>query len=149
MNGQGLEPCREVHLDGVHCGLTIRSFPGGVVVLKISGTDVGEFGDRPMSELKECVQRTEAVRLFIDARDVRGASMNVSGGWAEWLCTNKTHFQNISMLTGSRYVEITAAFVRRFATLESIMSIYTEPEIFDAALNQSFTPWTVTPGPPV
>jgi len=144
MNGNALRPSCEVHLDGIHCDLTIQSFPEGVVVLKISGTDVGEFGDRPMWELNECVKDIDPVHLFIDARDVRGASMKVSGGWAEWLRAHKTHFQNISMLTGSRYVEITADFVRRFAKLESIMRIYTDPEIFDAALSQSFTAWKVT-----
>ena len=45
-----------------------------------------------------------------------------------------THLSGISMLTGSRYVEITADFVRRFAALEGIMRIYTEPAIFDAVL---------------
>ncbi len=147
MNGNALQPSCEVHLDGLHCDLKIQSFPGGVVVMKISGTDVGEFGDRPMWELSKCLQDIDRAHLFIDARDVRGASMNVSGGWAEWLREHKTHFQNISMLTGSRYVEITADFVRRFATLEAIMRIYTEPEMFDAALSQSFTEWKVTSKP--
>ena len=116
--------------------MKIQSFPG-VVVLKISGTDVGEFGDRPMRELQNCVQDEEPVHLFIDARDVRGASMDVSGDWAEWLRAHHTYFQNISMLTGSRYVEITADFVRRFAALESKMRIYTRPVIFDAFLEHS------------
>jgi hypothetical protein len=128
---------RELELDGIHCALTIRKFSNGTVILKIAGTDVGEFGERPMLELRECLRDAEPVHLFIDARDVRGASMNVSGAWAEWLGAHKMHFGTISMLTGSRYVEITADFVRRFAALEGIMRIYTDPEVFDGALSQS------------
>ena len=38
------------------------------------------------------------------------------------------------MLTGSRFVQVTADFVRRFADLRDMMCIYTEPAAFDAAL---------------
>ncbi|MEO8371743.1 MAG: hypothetical protein ABI806_21320 [Candidatus Solibacter sp.] len=108
----------------------------GVVVMKISGTDIGEFGDAPMLELAKCVAGAE---LFIDARDVRGASIEVSGEWAEWLRAHKTHLRGINMLTGSRFVEVTADFVRRFAGLEGSMRIYTEAAAFDAALEGSLT----------
>jgi phage regulator Rha-like protein len=61
----------------------------------------------------------------------------VSGEWAIWLRAQKANLQSISMLTGSRYVEITADFVRRFAELESIMRVYTDPVAFDAALAEA------------
>jgi len=123
----------EKNFDGVHCTFSIQKFPGGIV-LRIAGTDVGEFGDAPMVELKKHLSDSETVHLFIDAREVRGASINVSGEWAAWLRAHRAHLSGISMLTGSRYVEITADFVRRFAALEGIMRIYTEPAIFDAVL---------------
>ncbi len=129
------QPVREI--DGLHCTFAIRRYPTGVVVMKISGTDIGEFGDRPMLELMECVRGHDRSRLFIDARDVRGASINVSAAWAEWLRAHRLHFEDIAMLTGTRYVEITADFVRRFAALESMMRIYTEPAIFDAVLSEA------------
>jgi hypothetical protein len=118
----------EIHLDGIHCSLTLRRYPGGVLMLRISGTDIGEFGTRPMLALKDLLTDNEPVHLFIDAREVRGASISVSGEWAQWLRAQKADLQNISMLTGSRYVEITANFVRRFAELE-----------FDAAVLESLS----------
>jgi phage regulator Rha-like protein len=57
-----------------------------------------------------------------------------------WLREQKVNLRNITMLTGSRYVEITAGFVRRFAELESIMRVYTEPLAFDEALAKAFGP---------
>lgn len=128
---------REMHFDGIHCALTIQRFPCGVVILKISGTDIGEFGDGPMPALKECLNGVDPIHLFIDARDVRGASIDVSGEWAGWLQAHKAHLRDISMLTGSRFVEVTAGFVRRFADLQGIMKVYTEPAAFDAALAES------------
>ena len=128
---------REMRFDGIHCTLTIQKFPSEVVILKIAGTDIGEFGNAPMLELKQCLTGVDPIRLFIDARDVRGASIDVSGEWAGWLQAHKAHLRDISMLTGSRFVEVTADFVRRFADLQGIMKIYTEPAAFDAALTES------------
>jgi hypothetical protein len=135
--GAGFGAHREMHYEGVHCALSIREMASGVVVLRISGTDVGEFGDAPMQKLNEFLTGTGPVRLFIDARQVRGASIEVSGEWARWLRAHKVELRDIHMLTGSRFVEVTADFVRRFADLEGMMRIYTEAAAFDAALAEA------------
>jgi hypothetical protein len=127
----------EAHYDGVHCTLTIQKHAPGIIVLRIAGTDVGEFGDAPMQELDQYLGQVNPILLFIDAREVRGASIAVSGEWAKWLRSQKEHLRAINMLTGSRFIEVTADFVRRFADLQTVMRIYTEPEAFDAALAEA------------
>jgi hypothetical protein len=124
----------EVRYDGVHCAIAIERPAPEVLVLRISGTDVGEFGDAPMQGLDERLAGGPPVRLFIDARDTRGASIEVSADWARWLGTHRQQLRAIDMLTGSRYIEVTAGFVRRFADLHGVMRIYTDPKAFDAAL---------------
>jgi len=128
---------REIRYDGIHCNLAIQQYGSRVVVLRIRGTDTGEFGDAPMQGLDKCLAGAAPVQFYIDARDVRGASIEVSGEWARWLSEHKAQFEGISMLTGSRFIEMTAEFVRRFADLQGIMRIYTEPAAFDAALQES------------
>lgn len=120
--------------DGVHCNLLIQHIPPDVFLLKISGNDVGEFGDAPMTALGRLLGGHDAVQFFIDAREVRGASIEVSGEWARWLEANKPKLRSVTMLTGSRFVQITAEFVRRFAALEGIMRVCTEAAVFDTAL---------------
>jgi hypothetical protein len=44
------------------------------------------------------------------------------------------------MLVGSRFLEVTAGFVRRFAELEALMQIYTDPASFDSDLNEAAAP---------
>jgi hypothetical protein len=114
----------------------------GVVVLRISGTDVGEFGDTPMQVLNEWLADSGPVEFFIDARDVRGASIEVSGEWAQWLSRQKSKWRTVTMLTGSRFIQVTAEFVRRFSDLEGIMRICTEPEVFETALHESTHDYT-------
>ena len=107
--------------------------------MKISGTDIGEFGDAPLLELQQCLTGLDPIHLFIDARDVRGASIDVSAEWAGWLRDHQAQLRDIHMLTGSRFVEVTAGFVRRFAALQGMMRVYTEPAAFDAALTESLS----------
>jgi hypothetical protein len=127
-------PPREIHFDGVHCNLTAQEFPPKVVVLRISGSDIGEFGEAPMRTLDDWLSGGGRVHFFIDAYDVRGVSMDVSGEWAQWLSAHKDHFKSVTMLTGSHFIHVTADFVRRFAALEGIMRICTERAVFDRAL---------------
>jgi hypothetical protein len=131
------DPVNKACFEGKHCTMQIEPHARGVVVMRISGTDVGEFGETPMLVLNDYLTGREPVRLFIDAREVRGASIEVSAEWAVWLGKHKVQVREISMLTGSRFIEVTADFVRRFAELEGVMRIYTEPDAFDAALAES------------
>ena len=133
---EGREPW-EIRCDGIHCNLAIEQMAPTIVVLRISGTDIGEFGNAPMLALTDCLERGDDIHLFVDARDVRGASIEVSGEWAQWLCAHKARLRGVRMLTGSRFVQVTADFVRRFAELEGIMTVDTEPAAFDAALAES------------
>lgn len=134
MQFQAAAVAREIRYKGDHCNLAIELFPQHLVVLRISGTDVGEFGAEPMSELDEWLAGAGPVDCFIDAREVRGASIEVSGEWAAWLSAHRDSLSSVTMLTGSRFIQVTAEFVRRFAGLEGIMRICTEAAAFDSAL---------------
>ena len=127
-------PAQEVRYEGIHCDLRIERISDGVVVLRISGTDVGEFGSAPMRTLNDWIDGSGAIDFFIDAREVRGASISVSGEWAGWLNAHREVLRTITMIPGSRFVQMTAEFVRRFARLEGVMRICREPSAFDRAL---------------
>ena len=128
---------RELHFEGVHCNLTLERVSRGIVSLKIAGRDVGEFGDAPMLALDRWLAASGPVELFIDAREVKGASIDVSGDWARWLGAHKEKLRSITMLTGSPFIHITAEFVRRFADLEGVMRICSEAAVFEEALREA------------
>jgi hypothetical protein len=120
--------------EGIHCRLAIERPAARIVVIKLTGWDVGEFGDAPMKEIARDFADAAPLELFIDARAVKGATIDVSNDWALWLRANRSRFAHISMLTGSPFVQLTAKFVQRFADLGEIMRIYTDARAFDAAL---------------
>jgi len=123
-----------VEYEGITCSLIIRRPAPAVVVVVLQGSDTGEFADFPMRELAKDLQRYGSIELFIDARAVRGASIEVSSEWAFWMRTQARHLRQICMLTGSRYIQITAQFARRFVGLGDHMKIFTEAAAFEESL---------------
>ena len=115
-------------------GLAIERPAAAVVVLRLTGWDTGEFGDAAMKEIAKDFAAGKPLQLFIDARAVKGASVDVSNDWALWLRANRSRFAGVSMLTGAPFVQLTAKFVQRFADLGEMMRIYTDATAFDDAL---------------
>jgi hypothetical protein len=127
-------PVPDAEYEAVHCRLTIKRPASALVLIVLAGSDVGEFGDVPMHDIAKDFDRFGSIDLFIDARAVRGASIEVSSKWALWMATHRSRFREINMLTGSRYIEITAAFVRRFSGLAGCMKLFTDGTAFDECL---------------
>ena len=114
--------------------MSIRRPIPGVVVLLISGSDVGEPGEAPFRELERDLAQDRPLALFVDARNSRGASIDVSNDWALWLAKHREGLRGVTMLTGPRFIHLTAEFVRRFSQIEDLMRITTDPAAFDSAL---------------
>src|SRR3546814_19120197 len=91
--------------DGLHCSFTMERPARGVVVLRIAGHDVGEFGDAPLRALEDYLSADGTIMLFVDARDTEGASIEVSGAWAQWLAAHRARCARLAMLPGSRSEE--------------------------------------------
>ncbi|HLU66053.1 MAG TPA: hypothetical protein VKZ63_07245 [Kofleriaceae bacterium] len=126
-----------VRLEGLHCTMTIDAPAPGVVLVVIEGTDVGDLGDAPFRALAPLCAGDRPIELFIDARAARGPSIDVSNDWALWLARHRERLRHASMLTASRFVQLTADFVRSFADLGDLMRIYTEPAVFEGALSNA------------
>jgi hypothetical protein len=127
----------EVQLRGEHCTIVIRRPARGVVLVAFTGNDVGELGERPFEELAADVAGPGPIELFIDARGGVAASMDVSSEWAFWLGRHRRSFRHVSMLTGSRFIQLSASFVRKFADLGELMRLYTDPAAFEGALSNA------------
>jgi hypothetical protein len=122
-----------INLQGLHSSISIHRPTPNVVLVTIEGRDGGEHGDAPLRALENELAKG-AFSLFIDARKTSGASVDVSNVWAQWLRAHRDHLFRIHMLTGSKFVQLTADFVRRFSDLGDAMLIYTDGKAFDEAL---------------
>lgn len=128
---------KSANFEGAHCAVGLEQLSANLILMRLKGTDTGELRDAPMKTLDEWISAASNVEFFIDARNVRGASIDVSSDWAAWFTANRDRFKSITMLTGNKFIQITAEFVRRFAGLNGIMWVCTEPHVFDLALEQA------------
>jgi hypothetical protein len=125
------------HFEGLHCAIEVRRPAAGIVVVMLSGTDTGELGEAPFRELQADLARHGTLTLFIDARFGRAASVDVSGRWASWLRANRTRLCAVHMLCSTRFIELSADMVRRFAELGDSMRLYRDESAFEAELRAS------------
>ena len=122
--------------EGLHSTIVIARPAPHIVLMTITGRDAGEHGDGPQRALDEEL-RGGPFALYIDARRTLGASVDVSNVWAQWLRANRDRMHEIHMLTGTKFVQLTADFVRRFAELGDAMRVYTDGAAFDEALRSA------------
>ena len=123
-----------VKFEGVNCTLIIRRPRAGLVVATFKGRDIGEFGDAPFRELAVDLEKHSPIEFFVDGRETLAASLDVSGSWAKWLREQKDHISRLDILCGSRFLQFTAEFVRRFSGFEDRMRVYTDAEAFETEL---------------
>jgi hypothetical protein len=124
---------QEVLLEAPHSVLLVRRPRPGLVLLVITGTDVGEHAQAPFRELEQDVARGP-FHLFVDARASRGVTIDVSSDWSRWLRAQRHLLRSVHMLTGSRFVQLTAQTARNFAELGERMRLYTDASAFDEEL---------------
>lgn len=124
-------------LEGIYGSIRIERPAPGVVVMRITGHDVGELGDAPFREIERALEECAPVELYVDARESTGVTTDVSGAWAGWLVKHKAELAHVSMLTRSKFVQVTAKFVQRFGDLTDKMRLYTDERAFDEALAAS------------
>jgi hypothetical protein len=123
----------ESKFEAIHCTIVVRRTAPSVVVVTISGRDVAELGVAPFQELHKDITKAP-IDLFIDARATTGASVTGSHQWSQWLQGHRARLRSIHVLTGGKFIQLTADFVRRFAQLGDVMRIYTAPDAFAEAL---------------
>ena len=132
-----MTPAEDTRLEGIHCTMVIQAPAPGVVVIAIEGTDVGELGEAPFRALLPLLIEGGRIELFIDARNARGPSIDVSSEWARWLLAHRAHLLHVSMLTGSRFVQLSAAVVKSFAELGDTMRLYSDDRVFEGAVSNA------------
>lgn len=124
-------------LEGIHCTMVIKVLAPAVILISIDGTDVGELGEAPFHTLMPLLETAGRVELFIDARSARGPSIDVSSEWARWLLAHRAYLLHVSMLTGSRFVQLSAGVVKSYAQLGDTMRLYTDDRVFEGAVSNA------------
>jgi hypothetical protein len=127
----------DARFEGLHCTISVAHPQPGIVLVSFEGQDTGELGDAAFQAIERAFVARSRIELFIDARLGKAASVDVSSEWARWLSAKRDHLLHVSMLTGSRFIQLSAGFVRKFADLGDLMRLYSDSAAFEAVLAHS------------
>ena len=125
-----------LHFVGKHSTVRIARPASGVVHVLLTGTDIGEHGEGPFLELTGDSERGP-LDIFIDARASLGISINVSRAWTKWFTKYRSRLRSVVLLAGSRFIQVTAKFVRTPSGLE--IDVLMDRAQFDQRLERAVT----------
>lgn len=120
-------------MEGRYCTIGIGRLAPGVVLVRFSGRDAGAPGDLPFREMERDLASHGEIALFIGATEARSASVQVSSEWALWMRRHAHALREMPVRTGTSYVAMSAAPVRKDSGLASRMRTYTSQAGFAAA----------------
>jgi len=107
----------------------------GCLLLTISGTDKGQFGTATLDEIRLEMLRMRPVELFVDAAGAVAVSVAVSKEWTQFFSLNRDHLRRVSVLVGSKAIELTVAIAQHLSQTGNLIQIYTDAELFHARVS--------------
>lgn len=106
----------------------------GVLLVTISGADEGQFGSMALDEIKVRLLDHRPLELFIDAEAAVLATVEVSREWTHFFSANRQRLRRVSVLSGTRVIELTVAIARHLSSTGSLIQIYTDRSLFEDRL---------------
>jgi hypothetical protein len=110
-----------------------RLTPGALLVT-ISGNDRGQFGATTLDEIRLEILRHQPLELLIDAEEASNVSVEVSRQWTEFFAQSRSQLRRVSVLTGSKLVNLTVAIAQHLSHTGNLIQIYTDRQLFDTAI---------------
>ena len=119
------------------CTFVFERLRQGAMLVTISGIDNGQFGTAPLDEIRIELLRHRPLELFIDAQAAVAVAVPVSKEWTHFFSLNREHLVRVSVLVGSKAIELTVAIAQHLSQTGNLMQIYSDRELFDARVKAS------------
>jgi hypothetical protein len=114
------------------CTFVYERLRQGALLVTIAGMDKGQFGTAALDEIRLELLRHRPIELFIDAGAATAVSVEVSKEWTHFFSLNREHLKRVSVLVGSKAIELTVAISQHLSRTGNLLQIYTDRELFDA-----------------
>lgn len=110
-----------------------RLSPGALLVT-ISGNDRGQFGLMTLDEIRLEILRQGRLELLVDASAATNVSVEVSRQWTDFFAHTRSQLKRVSVLTGSKLVNLTVGIAQHLSHTGDLIQIYTDRELFNTAM---------------
>lgn len=112
---------------------TFHRLSPGALLVTIAGNDTGQFGTAALDEIRLEILRHGELDLLIDAHEAALVSTAVSQEWTRFFSDNRKQLRRVSVLTGSRLVNLAVAIAQHLSHTGKLIQIYSDRELFDEA----------------
>lgn len=123
----------DVELESGNGKFVFRRLTAGTLLVTISGSDQGQFGTATLDEIRLEILRHGALELLIDAADAELVTVEVSQEWTKFFATTRPQLRRVSVLTGSKLINLTVAIAQHLSQTGNLIQIYSDRELFEAA----------------
>jgi len=114
------------------CSFTYQSLRRGALLVTIAGIDKGQFGTATLDEIRLDMLRHRPLELFVDAAAAVAVAVPVSQEWTHFFSLNREHLTRVSVLVGSKAVELTVAIAQHLSQTGNLIQIYSDRALFEA-----------------
>src|SRR5690348_8512001 len=90
------------------CTFTYHRPRPGIVFIRISGPDKGQFGRAPLDEMADDLARYAPIEVFVSVDERVAAAVPVQEAWTEWFSEHRSELKSVSILARSKYMHFTA-----------------------------------------
>ena len=110
---------------------TFRSLPNGIVFTTFAGDDDGALTNNALNEMQELVDKERGkVYWFLDLRQARNVSTEVSQTWTAWLTAHHDRLARITVLSPSPLFPLVMTVAKYRSNSERLFRIHRELEPF-------------------
>jgi len=128
-------PDGRLQLESGGCTFTYERLRNGAMLVTITGYDKGQFGTASLDEIRLELLRHRPLELFVDASAAIAVSVQVSKEWTHFFSLNREHLKRVSVLVGSKALELTVAIAQHLSQTGNLIQVYTDRELFDARVD--------------
>jgi len=129
---------REIANDGSvvirdsRCGFVFRRLRAGIVEIRITGTDNGQFGTTIIDEITLALYRERSIRLFVDASEGTILPASVSSAWARFFELNVSSLERVMILATSKATSLTMQIIRHLSGTGDLVQVLSDPDLYEA-----------------
>jgi hypothetical protein len=127
-------PDGSIRLASARCTFAFRRQRPGALLVTIAGIDDGQFGTMTLDEIRVHLLAHRPLELFVDAEAAVAAMVEVSKEWTHFFSTNREKLKRVSVLVGSRTIELTVAIAQHLSQTGNLIQIYTDRALFEERL---------------
>lgn len=129
-----------VRLSAKKCAFTFQRLGPRVLKVTIVGRDTGQFGASVFNEIRFHLGGPKGLELFVDAGQAAGPTSNVSDAWTRFLAREAPLLKRVSLLAVSKFVHLTVSVAKLFSRTGDLIQIYSDPQLFQSALDRAAKP---------